>query len=90
MKYLPTFFRTCAIEIKSTLDNMVIKTINYNDISCNNNIHLNRELVYQFYSIGTHNFLPYAANCNTTTYWFISTLQNFQIHTVNLYYTTLN
>jgi hypothetical protein len=52
IRYFPDFFGNWIFEIVPTLDNMVIKAINYNRIAMNAlNIHTNKELAYQFHKI---------------------------------------
>jgi hypothetical protein len=53
IRFFPDFFGNWIFEIVPTLDNMVIKVINYNGIAMNAlNTHANKELAYEFYKVG--------------------------------------
>jgi hypothetical protein len=54
IRYLLSFFGTWKIELVPTLENMIYKVITYNNFSQTSCTHVNKELAFQFYNVGTN------------------------------------
>jgi hypothetical protein len=84
LRYLPTFFGNWTLDIVPTLDNMIMKVLDYNNIdqyTCSN---VSKQGAFQCYGIGTPcMFTQAAANAPNTSITLIP--QAYTIHTANFY-----
>jgi hypothetical protein len=83
IRYLPTFFGNWTLEIVPTIDNMIMKVIENNNIDTNT--HINKEMAYQYYGVGTPCYYPVAAVADPSATWIMLTPQSYKITRANFY-----
>jgi hypothetical protein len=75
LRYLPKFFGNWILAIVPTLDNMIMNVIDNNGVETNACTHLNKEMAYQCYGVGTPCYYPAAVIADPVATWFKLTPQ---------------
>jgi hypothetical protein len=84
LRYLPTFFGNWRLDIVPTLDNMIMKVIDYNGVNQYTCIDVAKQACFQCYGVRTHCMFTTANNAAPAA-WIQLVPQSYTIHSANFY-----
>jgi hypothetical protein len=85
LRYLPTFFGNWTLNIVPTLDNMIMKVLDYNNVDQYSCTKVSKQGAFQCYDIGTQCMFTTAAG-NAPNAWLQLIPQAYTIHSAIFLY----